>query len=112
MGDMMQLTKTIAAAALGLALSAGSALAWGDIYMGDGTPKQPLVYAYGGENYCPAGLQPVVAGGEICCGVPNTTSYGNYTPKPRAKAHAPRRVVQKRGPRAYAVEGEKGVIYK
>ena len=56
-------------------------------------PTQPasdnmLVYGYKTTNYCPAGLQPVVVGGVVCCGIPNTTSYQSH-PAPRRKAHKP-----------------------
>ncbi|MGY3439195.1 MULTISPECIES: hypothetical protein [unclassified Marinovum] len=103
--------------ALSVTMSASPALAWGDMYMGDGTTKagQNLVYAYPGvPNYCPAGLQPVLANGEICCGKPNTT--GTYYNAP-GKAKAVRVKRRSHGaksyaPKAYAPEGVKGVIYR
>lgn len=107
----MRLTPFIAAAAL--ALSATSALAWGDMYMGDGTnnPNSGQIYAYPtSTNYCPAGLRPVVVGGVICCGQPTAPGYGDYTPMPKKvykKAPA-----AKAAPRIYAPEGYKGVIYR
>jgi len=59
------------------------ALAWGDMYMGDGThnPNSVAPVAYHGPNYCPAGLQPVVLGGVICCG----TAARGYTPMKKHK---------------------------
>jgi hypothetical protein len=34
-------------------------------------------------NYCPAGLQPIVLGGVICCGVPNQAgTYSDYQRHP------------------------------
>lgn len=30
------------------------------------------------ENYCPAGLQPIMLGGAICCGTPNATGYQSH----------------------------------
>ncbi|OWU85099.1 hypothetical protein ATO6_08615 [Oceanicola sp. 22II-s10i] len=52
----------------GLALSAAPAMAQ------DVMPAYP----YAGANYCPAGLQPIVIGGVICCGVPNQTVSYEY----------------------------------
>jgi hypothetical protein len=101
MGDIMRLTLVAAAAALGL--SGTAAFAWGDMYMGDGTNNPNsnfLVYSYNAPNYCPAGLQPVVAGGVICCGTPNAGAY--YT-HPAKKAHRPTPTI---------VVGEKGVVYR
>lgn len=108
----MPFTKILAGAIVTLSLSASSALAWGDMYMGSDTANNPNsgeIYAYPGANNCPAGLQPVVVGGAICCGTPTATGYGDYTPMPR-------KVVKKRhyspAPRAYAPEGIKGVVYR
>lgn len=95
----MRLTLLAAAAALGL--SGSVAFAWGDMYMGDATndPNSNfLVYDYNATNYCPAGLQPVLAGGVICCGTPNAGTY--YNPVGHRK-RAPQMVV-----------GEKGVVYR
>lgn len=66
----MSLRLSLATAAL--AMTAAPAMAGN---YADGTTV-PL-YAYpASANYCPAGLQPVILGGVICCGVPNThTSY-------------------------------------
>lgn len=100
---------TFLAAAAALSLSASQALAWDDAYRGDATAdpsRQPLIQAYPAANYCPAGKQPVIVGGVIFCGVPTAGVY--YDPAPR-----PRRVVSTRDsylPRAYAPEGEKGVV--
>ncbi|WP_323763539.1 hypothetical protein [Marinovum sp.] len=98
-----------------LALGASPALAWGDMYTGDGTTRagQNLVFPYPGvANYCPAGLQPVLANGEICCGKPNTTAAYHNAPGKRhvvrQRSHAPKSYA----PKAYAPEGYKGVIYK
>ena len=62
----------LTAVAGALAITASQAMAWGDMYMGDGThnPNSMPVKAYHGPNYCPAGLAPVVVGGVICCGTP------------------------------------------
>jgi hypothetical protein len=72
---------TVAIAAT-IAMSS-QALAWGDMYMGDGThnPNSVALVAYHGPNYCPAGLQPVVLGGVICCG----TAARGYTPMKKHK---------------------------
>lgn len=96
-----------------LALGAAPALAWGDMYMGDGTTKagQTLVYPYPTKyNYCPAGLQPVLANGEICCGTPNVGH--TYYNAPGRKTYKKKAVRRTQYPRAYAPEGIKGVIYK
>ncbi|UYV35992.1 hypothetical protein N4R57_13170 [Rhodobacteraceae bacterium D3-12] len=64
------------------------------------------VYGYAGApNYCPAGMQPIVAGGVICCGVPNQKmSYQ------QANAHPVRRVTKrvKRVASTVCPEGMKG----
>ena len=53
-------------------------------------------------NYCPAGLQPVVLGGVICCGQPNThMSYKEVMRHPVRKVHYQ--------PKSFVCEeGEKG----
>ncbi len=48
------------------------------------------VYPYHGQNFCPAGYQPVVVGGVICCGQP--TQHRSYQqalahPTPKKKRH-------------------------
>ncbi|MFW2541402.1 hypothetical protein ACN2XU_02080 [Primorskyibacter sp. 2E107] len=105
----MRILGTLGLAA-GLAMTAGAAFAWGDMYMGDATndPNSNfLMHSYPAENLCPAGLQPVTMGGVICCGSPNAGPYINragkakYTAQPKRKA-----------PTAYAPAGEKGVIYR
>ncbi|MBT0956067.1 hypothetical protein IV417_01595 [Alphaproteobacteria bacterium KMM 3653] len=47
------------------------------------------IYPYHGENYCPAGLQPITISGVICCGTPNqTVSYASMKQTPvRKKVH-------------------------
>ena len=79
------------AALVGASMMALPALAW------TSEPTQPtangmLVYGYNTTNYCRAGLQPVVVGGVVCCGVANTTNYQSH-PAPRRKAHKPARYV-------------------
>ena len=64
------------------------------------------IYPYGGNvpNYCPAGLQPVVVGGVICCGKPNTgMSYQQVMahPRPAKKRHY-------RSARVHCPVGQKG----
>ena len=109
MGDVMVITRTLAAVAA-LGLSAGAAMAWGDMYMGDATndPNSNfLMHEYSAPNHCPAGTQPVLAGGVICCGVPNAGPYVDRAGKVR-KVSKP----VYRAPRAYAPVGEKGVVYR
>jgi len=60
------------------------------------------------ENYCPAGFQPVVMGGVICCGKP--TSNVTYSqmmthPAPKKKIYAKRKTYSAR---AHCAEGVKG----
>lgn len=103
------LIKTLsAAAALSLALS-GQAFAWGDVYMGDGTATQNVsIHPYGGPNYCPIGLQPVVVNGVICCGQPTSNvSYQQMMRHPMPKKAKRAHYQRSRLPRA--VTGVKGV---
>jgi len=45
-------------------------------------------YAESSANYCPAGLQPVVLGGDISCGRPNTNvSYFTVKQHPVQRRH-------------------------
>ncbi len=82
----------------------GAALAV--LHAGPAAAEMPL-YAYGGvANYCPNGLRPIVAGGIICCGVPNQSiSYqqANAHPVRKAKKRVVRRVAETTCP-----EGMKG----
>ncbi len=105
--------RTLAVAAA-LAVTGSAAFAWGDMYMGDGTNNpnsNMLVHEYHGANACPPGLQPVIAGGVICCGVPNAGAYIDRPGKVR-RVHKPVVHVSKpkRGP--VAVEGVKGVVLR
>ncbi|WP_058247854.1 hypothetical protein [Tropicibacter naphthalenivorans] len=96
------------AAAAALCLTGGAAFAWGDMYMGDATndPNSNfMVHTYNAPNYCPEGLQPVLANGMICCGEPNAGAYINRAGK---STYRP----AKAAPRAYAPVGEKGVVYR
>jgi len=100
---------TFLAAAAALSISASHALAWDDAYKGDGTAdasRQPLIQAYPAANYCPAGKQPVIVGGVICCGVPTAGTYYNPVSAPRPVVAMQKSYL----PRAYAPEGEKGVV--
>ncbi|EPX79659.1 hypothetical protein [Salipiger mucosus] len=105
-------TSVFFGALAALTVSASGALAWNDAYTGDATAdpsRQPLVQAYPAANYCPAGKQPVILGGVICCGVPNAGTY--YNPVSVRKA-APRPApATSYMPRPYAPVGEKGVAY-
>jgi hypothetical protein len=105
MGDIMRIVATLTLVG-GLTLAGGAAFAWSDIYTGDATndPNSNfLMHAYDAPNMCPEGLQPVMAGGAICCGVPNA---GAYIDRP-GKAHRAHR-----SPAGYAPVGEKGVVYR
>ncbi|MEN8893118.1 hypothetical protein [Planktotalea arctica] len=83
-------SKVFAVAVAATIAASSQALAWGDMYMGDGThnPNSVAPQAYHGPNYCPPGLQPVVLGGVICCG----TAARGYTPmkQQHVKKHAPK----------------------
>ncbi|WP_425037551.1 hypothetical protein [Primorskyibacter sp. S187A] len=73
-----------------LALGATQAMAWGDMYMGDQTENNPNsmpVQAYHGPNYCPAGLQPIVMGGVICCGTADQPVQMSMPKKGKTKTH-------------------------
>lgn len=110
MGDNMKLFIAATAAAL---LSGSAAFAWGDMYMGDATNNpnsNGLQHAYNAPNYCPAGLQPVLMGGVVCCGTPNAAPYVNRVSAPRKAA--PRRAYAPVGVKGVAVPGEKGVVYR
>ncbi len=52
----------------------------------------PTIYAYpAAVNYCPAGLQPIVLNGTVCCGSPTTSaSYSSVMRHPAGQ----RRVYQ------------------
>ena len=87
----MRLLPTMAV--LGLTLAASPALAWGDMgggYVNEFQPAQNeiAIWAYPAKhNYCPAGLQPVMIGGAVCCGTPTHTGYQSH---PVHRAPAPR----------------------
>ena len=69
--------------------------------------QQPAIYSYpqATANYCPAGLQPIVMGGVICCGTPNRGSYSDMMRHP-----APVRKVKKHyTPRHYVDNCPAGV---
>ncbi len=70
--------KTAFAAMALVVASSAPALAWNDMPLGEFAPAtdEVAVWAYPADaNYCPSGLQPVVVGGVVCCGVPNRTGY-------------------------------------
>ncbi|MEP5729122.1 MAG: hypothetical protein ABJL67_07080 [Sulfitobacter sp.] len=69
------------------------------------------IYPYHGANYCPAGFQPIVISGVICCGVPNQhMSYSQALahPMPKKKVHKVRHKV--RSARVTCEPGTKGCI--
>ena len=77
-------------------LAGATLIAFSSLASAQQVPAQPQVdvaiFAYpSSENYCPAGLQPIVLGGVICCGQPNTSGPAFVTH--RASAPAPKRVV-------------------
>lgn len=80
--------KTIFAVALtGAVMIAAPAMAWED---SQPASDEIAIWAYPSkDNYCPAGLQPVVIGGVICCGNPTHTGYKEYH-APRPRAHKPK----------------------
>lgn len=88
---------TLTAAAVGTFLLATPALAWSE-YENHTQPASDtmLIYAYkGAPNYCPTGLQPVVIGGVVCCGVPNTHEYQSHPAPRRSTYHKPVVVYEK-----------------
>ncbi len=81
---------TLSAAVLGATLLAvTSALAWSENasrMMQPATNEMPI-YAYPSRhNYCPAGLQPIVMGGVICCGTPTHAAQVSHAPRQRPRA--------------------------
>jgi hypothetical protein len=97
---------TLAAAAAAFALTGATAQA-------EGHSGMPIVQAYNGPNYCPAGLQPIVVGGVVCCGTPNTAGYYEFTPGVAKRVTRTARVHRPASqPSAVAVEGQKGVIFR
>ena len=104
----------IRSAALGLAtlcLTGGAALA-NDAYTGThNDPNSNFLYheVRGVANYCPAGLQPVQIGGEICCGKPNAAPYVDRAGAVRKVYHRPAQSHAGVKGTYYAPEGEKGV---
>ena len=113
-GEPMRFTQTIPAAVAALVLSTSTAFAWDDAYKGDATHNpnsNVLMHEYKAANNCPAGQQPVMMGGVICCGEPNAGPYINRVSAPKKKVvrkySAP---VGVKG--VYAPIGEKGVVYR
>lgn len=110
----MRFTKTLPAAVAALVLSTSTAFALDDAYKGDATHNpnsNVLMHEYKAANNCPAGQQPVMMGGVICCGEPNAGPYINRVSAPKKKVvrsySAP---VGVKG--VYAPIGEKGVVYR
>lgn len=74
------------AAVLGAATLAAPAMAWNDTQP---ATNEMAIWAYPSKhNYCPAGLQPVMVGGVVCCGTP--THHGNPYAHPTPAKHKPR----------------------
>lgn len=90
-------SKVFAFAVAATIATTSQAFAWGDMYMGKSVSSgKPQILAYGGPNYCPTGLQPVVLNGVICCGTPNgSMSYqqmmAHPMPRKAARAHTHRK---------------------
>lgn len=97
-------TKVILGAALGAMMMLPAA----PVFAGGGTAMP--VYPYkASANNCPAGLQPVVVGGVICCGSPNQNmSYASMMAHPVAKKKVYRKHVVRRVAKTYCPEGMKG----
>ncbi len=91
-----------------LALWAAPAMA-SDAYNGPPVKGPMPVFAYAtSQNNCPAGLQPIVLGGVICCGTPNQSiSYQAAMAHPvqRARTRHVRRVAD-----PYCPESMKGCV--
>lgn len=85
--------STIFSAAVfgGIVCAAAPALAWSEQPYTQPASNEMAIWAYPAKaNYCPAGLQPVVVGGVICCGQPTHVGYqSNNHPKLR-RAHTPK----------------------
>lgn len=78
--------KLFSAALVGTLMISAPAMAWND-NMTQPASNDMAVWAYQGTsaNYCPAGLQPVVVGGVVCCGVATHTGYQSHPVAPRKK---------------------------
>lgn len=102
---------TRAALAAGLVLAgSGAALALDDSYRGpDRVTRagQILIHPYRAPNRCPAGRQPIVIGGVICCGVPNTDAYYVDRPGGHRRSYSGGASMPATTP-----EGVKGVVYE
>lgn len=74
--------RTLTTATLiGFALTAAPALAWNENMTQPASNEMPVwAYQNANANYCPAGLQPVVVGGVVCCGTPTHTGYQGHPP--------------------------------
>lgn len=74
--------KAVIGATCGLLLAGGAALA-------QSKADAPRVYAYPGENFCPAGLRPVTIDGVISCGTPTQSlSYAAMKATPARRARS------------------------
>ena len=79
-------------------------------YAAQASSQGAKIYPHHGENFCPAGLQPVTISGVVCCGVPNQNmSYQQAKMTPAA----PRKVVKRSVVRRQAAcqVGTKGCTY-
>lgn len=97
-----------------VALAAAPALAGSDIYRGDGTTRagKTLAFSYAAPNFCPAGLEPVLAHGEVLCCKPNTTARYHNPTAVRHVARPRSRAASSYAPEVYAPVGVKGVVYR
>jgi hypothetical protein len=103
--------KTVLAAGFGLMMTGVVPAMAGNTYYvpvaagGNGAK----IYPYHGENFCPAGLQPITISGVICCGQPNQSmSYQHMKMTPAAPRKKAKRYVRRYTPQAHCPVGSKG----
>jgi hypothetical protein len=76
-------------------------------YAAQASSQGARIYHHYGENFCPAGLQPVTISGVICCGQPNQgISY-----QQAMMTSAPRHKVKRYKPQSNCAVGTKGCTY-
>lgn len=92
-------SKVISAAVFGAILCAAApALAWSERPYTQPASSEIAVWAYPSKtNYCPAGLQPVVVGGVVCCGQPTHVGYKPHQKAKRYKQKAKPYVAYSKG---------------
>lgn len=76
-------------------------------YAAQASSQGAKIYPHHGENFCPAGLQPVTISGVVCCGQPNQ----NISYQQAKMTAAPRKVVKRYKAQSNCTVGTKGCTY-